>query len=739
MIGSVWRYSHFLLAILSSLFLLVAAVTGAILAVEPVANTIQPYNVVPLDKVPLSQTVAALKENFTEVLDLEITSENFVKVSVFTNEGESQTIYVNPLTAERLGEAASQSAFFSFITNVHRSLFLKSIGRAFIGVASLLLCFIAVTGVFLLAQRQGGFKNWFVKVKESNFGQRYHIIFGRWFLLPLIIVGATGVFLSAEKFSLLPNTSVERKLASISSEILKEEQNGKDVLFQNITLDQVRKITFPFSEDPDDFYLLELRKNELIVHQYTGKVLSEVTYPFVQLASRWSTKWHTGQGNVLWSIILFLASLSLLFFIISGFNMSIKKRKKASQFVQKWTKDEAEYIVLVGSETGSTLIFANAFAAALSQRDLSVFVCNINEYSTFRKAIHLIVFTATYGDGDAPTNARKFETLIHAIKPNQNLKFSVVGFGSLLYPNYCHFAVKVDAMLHTHECFFPLLPLVKINNQSEVAFQDWVKKWNEITGLGLKVTLPFKEKKHAEEFNFEVIERTFLNIDNTFLLQLKPEKALEFQSGDLLAIVPPNSDTARHYSIAEIKGELLLSIRAHEKGLCSEYLATLKTGDTILASIEKNESFHLPEITYSVFCIANGTGIAPFLGMFSKNQQQSFHLLWGGRGKDSFNLYKKSLGRNVLLINEMAKSDSALKTYQLAFSQNRKKTYVQDILLKEQVEVAKKFKDGCVFMICGSMAMQQSVLDTLETITITQLQQPLSDFESNGQLLMDCY
>lgn len=42
-------------------------------------------------------------------------------------------------------------------------------------------------------------------------------------------------------------------------------------------------------------------------------------------------------------------------------------------------------------------------------------------------------------------------------------------------------------------------------------------------------------------------------------------------------------------------------------------------------------------------------------------------------------------------------------------------------------------------MLCGSMAMQQSVLDTLNEIATTQLEQPLSEFENNGQLLMDCY
>ncbi len=738
MIGSLWRYSHFLLALISALFLIVAAVTGAILAVEPVSVATQPYGVVALDKVPLSQTVAALKEQYSEVLDLEVTPEHFVKASVFTDEGDSETIFINPETAEKLGLVTAQSSFFSFVTNVHRSLFLKSIGRAFVGIASFLLCFIAVTGVFLLAQRQGGFKNWFVKVRESDFGQRYHVILGRWFLVPLIVVAATGVFLSAEKFSLLPDSSNVQGAVNSTSEIAIEEPLIKPLLFQNITLDAVRKVSFPFSEDPEDYYQLELRDSELLVQQHTGQVMSEAPYPFVKMASLWSTKWHTGQGNVIWAIVLLLASLSLLFFIFSGFSMSLKKRKKATSLKQKWTKDEAEYILLVGSESGNTRVFANAFSEGLIESGKKVFVTTLNEYSTYDNATHLIVFTATYGDGDAPTNARKFESLVKAIQPLQHLKFAVVGFGSIVYPKYCLFSIKIDALLHSHNHFSPIMPMVKINNQSDIAFYDWVKKWNELTASTIMVVLPLAVKTSVEEHRFEVLERTALNIDDTFILRLKLKENLAFQSGDLLSIIPPNSETARRYSIAEINGDVLLSIRAHHKGLCSEYLSTLRVGDTILANIEKNESFHLPQNAPSVFCIANGTGIAPFLGMASKNEDQPFHLLWGGRGEDSLSVYKKYIKKH-LSVENVTKNQNGIKTYQVAYSQNRKKTYVQDMLLKDQIEVANKLKEGGVFMICGSMAMQQSVLETLEHITKTQLKQPLSDFENKGQLLMDCY
>jgi sulfite reductase (NADPH) flavoprotein alpha-component len=106
-------------------------------------------------------------------------------------------------------------------------------------------------------------------------------------------------------------------------------------------------------------------------------------------------------------------------------------------------------------------------------------------------------------------------------------------------------------------------------------------------------------------------------------------------------------------------------------------------------------------------------------------------LTWGGRTKASFNCYQEVL--------ENTHPSKQLRSCQLAFSQTKENEYVQDILLKQQTEVVKTLKEGGIFMLCGSIVMQHSVLDTLEEITTTKLQQPLSDFENNGQILMDCY
>lgn len=740
MVGSLWRYSHFLLAIISALFLVLASVTGAILALEPINNSTPSYAIANTNTISVAETLTVLKQNYNAILDVEITSEDFVIVNVVTLEGDTKRIYVNPINGTNLGNVNARSSFFTTVTNLHRSLFLKSIGRAFVGIVSLLLCFITITGVFLLAQRQGGLKKWFSKVQEKDPNQRYHVILGRWFLLPILIVAATGVYLSAEKFSLLPEEhTVALNWNAIPDATLQQIAISEFTVFKELPLSQVRKISFPFSDDESDYFEVALEDRELLVHQYTGEILSTVDYPFVKLASRFSLQLHTGEGNVLWSIILFLASLSLLFFMFSGFAIRIKRSKKSKELINMYTKDEAEFILLVGSESRSTYAFAKAYTDALSQQGKRVYTASLNEYSKYQNAKHLIVFTATYGDGNAPTNARKFESLFKEIHPARELLFSVVGFGSMDYPKYCQFAVNVDALLHQHPQFRPVQPLVKINEQSKNQFAEWVHTWNVSTGMQL--TVSFKKQKQAalKEQTFTVVEKTALILDTTFLIRLRPHKKTAFQSGDLLNILPPEASKTRQYSIARIGDDILLSVRWHSQGICSTYLCNLKKEAVVSATIQKNKTFHFPKKAPAVWCISNGTGIAPFLGMIHKHTEVPIEFLWGGKTQASFDFYREVIDISLSLRQAQDGVRKRALKIQFAFSQTAPKMYVQDVLKLQQITVAQALKKGTVFMICGSLKMQDAVLNTLEEITKSQLNRPLSDFENNQQILTDCY
>ena len=730
---SIWRYSHLTLALVSGLFLVLASVTGIILAFEPLQSAVKPYQPEALSKISLAESLAALHEEYDEVLTLEVDANDFLVANVVNKTGDSETIYVHPLTGKKLGKPEPQSPIFQFTTNLHRSLFLKGIGRFFVGLVSFLLCLIALTGLLLIIKRQGGPTKLFSKVQKDYFELRYHVLLGRWFLLPIFIVAATGVYLSAEKFSLLPAAKVTHGPVEPETDVDISIAPKDLALFQDIKLDEVRSVTFPFSAFPEDYFELSLNNRELFVHQYTGEIISEQPYPFTFLASQLSLTLHTGQGSILWSLVLLLASTSILFFCYSGFVMWRKRLKNSKITLAKKDKDQCSHIILVGSETGTTYAFAKALEEGLEKVGKSVFVSQINEYSTYKKAEHLLFLTATYGEGEAPTNARNIKGLLELVRRERPLRYSVLGFGSLTYPNYCQFAIDLDSLLAAQPDLTAVLPLYKINNQSFDAFKDWATQWGRATGTRIQMMPPKKKAGRISPKSFEVVKKTELNGDDTFLLHLRPLKKVKFQSGDLWEYVPDEDGIPRWYSIAKYRDEVVLSIKKHGFGISSAFLNGVAEHQSLEAGIKNNNNFHFPKHAPAIVCIGNGTGIAPFLGIIDENHKKiPIELYWGGRTKDSMSIYQDYL-------NE-ALQDNKLTAFHVALSQETEnKVYVQQLLERDKKQLAQKLKSGAVFMICGSMAMQNAVLEVLEGISRNLLQKPLSEFEHQEQLKMDCY
>ena len=728
---SIWRYSHLFLALFSSLFLIVASITGAILAFEPISYSGQPFAIHNLSEVSLEHTVVALENRYDEVLSLEVDANNFVLASVITEEGNSLEAYIDPATAEAIGEPLEKAPIFEITTNFHRSLFLKSTGRIIVGIFTFFLCLMVVSGFMLLLKRHGGVRQLFSKVHKENASEYYHVVLSKWLLIPILLIALSGVYLSVEKFGWLPSASVTHAELPVITEENVTYSSRNYAPFHAISLSQLKRLEFPFSTDPEDYFLVELQDKELLVHQYTGEVLSEADYPLVRLFSDISMSLHTGRGNVLWSVILLIASSSILFFLYTGIAIFIRRKRNSSYALPETLgQDECEIIILVGSETGTTFRFAAALCNALYQAGKTAFVAEMNAYTTYQKARHLVVLTATYGNGEATTNARRFEQLVQDRPPSQPLSYSVVGFGSLDYPHFCAFAEQTDVLLGAIDRFSATTALAKINKGSVAAFLSWANDWSTQIGFAIDLSVIQKEIKPEKRYTFQVVDQTPLNADDTFLMQLSTDARIEFTSGDLLKVYWSEEEEARLYSIARIGKHILLSIKKHEFGKCSTFLSQLNRSDTFQASIQKNEHFHFPGTTKKVVMIANGTGIAPFLGMLKAHAHQvPTVLFWGIRSNSSLDIYQ-TMGFSF--------HEKSLATEShLAYSFNNKQ-YVQHLVEKEAVLVVETLKQGGTIMICGAIQMQNEVLELLDNLA-GDLPNPLSYYEQNGQLRMDCY
>mgnify|MGYP006408475257 FL=1 len=413
MILSIWRYSHLALAVSSFLFILLASVTGIILAFEPIDHAALNYSG-DQTQIPVTQLIDTLKSSYDEVLSVEIDEAGFVKASVLSMEGDSGDFYINPLTGKKVGEIEKQAEIFQFATSLHRSLFLKSTGRFFVGLASFLLFLISITGLILIIKRQQGIRAFFNRIIKDNFYSYYHIYLGRLSLIPIIIITLTGVYLSLQRFEILPDIVLTHDVDYASITDSPQRNLAEFPALKNITIADVRYIEFPFSPDVEDPYKISLTDRELLVNQVTGEVISELSYPLVNMLSYYSTVLHTGRGSVIWAVILAAACFSILFFIYSGFKMTFMRRK--GRIKNKFKAAQSEIVILVGSETGSTMSFASLFYKELLNKDIKVHLTQMDKYQQFPKMKQLVIFTSTYGDGDPPANATKFLNLLDKFK-----------------------------------------------------------------------------------------------------------------------------------------------------------------------------------------------------------------------------------------------------------------------------------------------------------------------------------
>ena len=725
---SFWRSSHLALALVSSLFLILASVTGIILAIDAVQEKTLPYKVEKFDKITLGETLPVLKKNYSEMTELTVNYNQFVTLQAIDQDGNDINAYVDVKTGKKLGTLVKKSEFIQWITSLHRSLFLHEAGRFFVGVISFLLFLIAISGFILVLKRQKGIRNFFSKVIKEYFAQYYHVVLGRLALIPILIIALTGTYLSLERF----NFFMDKKEQKEKTESVTPAKKGTAVnVFKTTLLTDVKKIEFPFTDDPEEYYIIELKDREIEVNQVTGEVISEKRSPMTAQFADLSLDLHTGRINAIWAVVLALAAANILFFIYSGFAMTLKRR--SSRIKNKFKASESKYILLAGSENGSSLRFANAIQKQLNVAGEKAFLTELNSYTVFPKAEHIIIFSSTHGLGDAPSNGKKFISLLQKYKQQQKIQFSVVGFGSTAYPDFCGFAREIDGLLEEQNWAERFLDLQTVNDKSAVEFVEWIKLWSAKTGIPLSTTPSLYNHAPKGLQKLMVLDKTAISeTEHTFILTLRANMRAKFQSGDLLAIYPANDTRERLYSIGNHSGNIQLVVKLHPNGLGSGFLNELKPGNVIKARIINNHAFHLPKKASKVAFISNGTGIAPFFGMIEQNKKKTETHLYCG-----FRMETETVSGYKTFTSEMMQKQH-LQSFHLALSREENHFYVMDLIKRDADFFTDLLANNGVIMICGSLAMQKDVESTLDALLFGK-DKSITDYKNNGQLLTDCY
>ncbi|MDD2713674.1 MAG: PepSY domain-containing protein [Simplicispira sp.] len=733
-----WKALHRWLGLTLGTLAVLLGVTGAILAIDPVQQAWQ------APAAPGSLPVATLVERVARSVPgaEEIRRLPSGAIVVFSFAGDQpQASYVDPADGQVLG-AWQASALPRWVKNLHRSLLLGDAGRWGAAGIALTMALLCLSALVLLLRRMGGWRRLAGRVRGS-LAQRIHVVTGRVVLAVLCLTSLTALTMSASTLGLVElDSGTEPEVLSVVTG--KPDVPGAQLAaLQSLAVQDLRTLTFPGTTDPEDTWKVATAQGQGWIDRYSGQMLAWQDATLAQRMYDWAVVLHTGEAAWPWAVVLGLVGASVLLFWWSGVVIWWQARRQVPHIQGNTPLAQADVLIFVASEGGSTWGFAQTLQDALMQGGHRVHTSALENFQTTPATRQVLVLAATYGEGQAPAHAS--HALEHIAQRNANaVPVTVLGFGDRQFPAFCAFAQALEQALRA-QGWPALLPLECIHQQSGQQFARWGVALAQALGEPLvlehvprvppttALTLMARQDYGDATGPATAILR-FAWPAPGLAARLRGHGLARFAAGDLVGIVPPGSAVPRYYSLASgwEDGFLEICVRQMPGGLCSTHLLGLQTGDSISAFIRPNPGFALPRSRQPVLLIGAGTGVAPLAGFIRRNDRKSpMHLYFGGRDPARDFYFGPDIQRWL--------GEGRLATLQTAFSRvPGGGGYVQDALRRDAERVRALVAQGAIVRVCGSRAMAQGVAQALDEV-LAPLQWSISTLKEKERYAEDVF
>jgi sulfite reductase (NADPH) flavoprotein alpha-component len=419
-----------------------------------------------------------------------------------------------------------------------------------------------------------------------------------------------------------------------------------------------------------------------------------------------------------------------------------RARRQAVRIAGNSALVQADVLVFVASEDGSTWGFAQALHDALARCGHRVHTSGLENFETTPATRQVFVLAATYGEGQAPTHARQALERI-ARHPRGFVPVAVLGFGDRQFPTFCNFALAVEEALRARG-WPTLLPLECIHQQSGQQFALWgealAQALNEPLVLNYVPRVPpsttltlISRQDYPGQADRPTAILRFQWPRQGWWDRLRGRGLARFAAGDLVGILPPGIGVPRYYSLASSStdGFLEICVRLFPGGLCSTHLYGLQPGGTAEAFIRRNPGFALQGRQQPVVLIGAGTGVAPLAGFIRRNDRRiPMHLYYGGRDP-ALDFYFEPEIRRWL-------EEQRLASLQTEFSRVPGGGYVQDALRRDATRLRDLLKRGAIVRVCGSRPMGRDVAEALDGILGT-LRLSVQQLKAKGRYAEDLF
>ena len=725
--------------LLAAAFLIMLAVSGAILSVFPAAERIASPAAVQ------GQTVADLA---ALVLDQHPGAEQIRrapsgKITVWWFDGGTPgAAVIDPATGQDVA-SADKSAIRQWLTAFHRSLLLDDAGRMTMAAAAFAMLGLALSGSLLVARRVGGWRKWFSRLRGPLAG-RLHTELARLAVLGLGISAITALWMAAATFDLLPVDEANPAFPATVSGQTGAMPSAIPTL-QETPVADLRELAFPAADDASDVYTLTTSQGTGYIDQGTGALLVWATPGPWARAYEWVYLLHTGEGAALWGLALGLMVLATPALAATGAILWAQGRHGRPRLRGMAAAARAETVILVGSEGGSTWGFAATLARALQAAGQAVHMAPLSSLSpaAYTAARRILVLTATWGDGAAPSSAKGGLERLAASRPLADVPLAVLGFGDSSFPDFCGFATAFEAAARDRGWNL-LLPGERIDRQSPQEFARWGRALGQALGLPLELnhqpdTPPvtsltlISRRDYGEAVQAPAAILRFAVPKAGLWRRLTGRGFGRFRAGDLLGILPRGATVPRFYSLASCHGDgfVEIAVRKHPGGLCSGQLMALQPGQSVQAFLRPNPAFQPDRGTTPLILIGAGTGIGPLAGFIrAEGGRRPVHLWFGARHPDADLLFGEDL--------ERWSDEGRLTGLRTAFSRSGPRQHVQDALRTDALALRALIARGARIMVCGGRDMARGVQGALNEI-LAPMDLTLVTLKSEGRYAEDTY
>lgn len=733
--------THVVLSLVLGAMLMVSAATGLLLSTSTLVEHLQ--------SAPApDENVAAVAERIAghvqDIERIERAPSGELRVT-FSNASDSDAVLVAPSTGEVIAPYRP-SAALSWIRDLHRELLLGSAGRWLSGLAALALLVLVVTGAWLLARRLGGWRRLLLPLPPGKGLTHWHTVVARWTLPALAILALSGLYLSASSQGLISDGQESEPSYPQARYSAPAAKLGSLSALRTLDLQDLRELEFPSDSQDANFFTLRTASGDGFVNPSSGQWISYQQHGFARRLYETAYELHTGARSPLWALILGGVSLCVLFLSGSGLFAWWQRKHLAGALPGNAPADQAEIILLVGSQGGTTWSYARQLHEQLLAGGRRVHCASMNQLQPrYPVAKCLLLLTSTYGDGQAPDSANAFLGLLNRSHLPKDLQVAVLGFGDAQFQHFCGYARQVEQNLQQRGLSL-LLPLRCIDRGSLSELNRWARQLGEQLGIDLHFTQvqPLVAMQRLQLLSREVygehsespaaiLRFALTDTPQARGLLCRRRRATRFAPGDLLAISPGIGATPRFYSIASSDDDdaLEICVRKQAGGLCSSRLHELQVGDSIEGFIQPHPDFRPTAGRHPVILVGAGTGLAPLIGFARKNaHRRPIHLYWGGRSEQSEFLYETELSEYL--------ADGRLTQLGLAFSQAATPMYVQDRLRRDASALAALLQDGAQVLVCGSRGMAAGVRGVLEPL-LQQLGSSVEKLRLQGRYREDVY